>query len=190
MTVARRLVGIIQDAALVCRLRSRVHPARFWETTGTITARNVSSTIVCGNAGMDEMLSRGWNELIARDSGPLHVRLLLQPIAASFLAVRSGLRDADAGRPVFFWTVALEPAQRWSLLRSLWKDVGKLYLIACVLDVVYQLLVLRWIYPVQTLIVATLLAICPYLVFRGLANRVRRWMGPQPSAPTGEHQRG
>ena len=135
---------------------------------------------------MEEMFSRGWDELIARDSGPLHVRLLLQPLVASILAIRSGLNDAREGRPVFFWNLALKPAQRRSLLRHLRKDVGKLFLVACVLDVVYQLLVLRWVYPVQTVIVATVLAIFPYLVFRGLANRLGRRIGSKKSEKEGE----
>ena len=139
-----------------------------------------------GNAGMEEMFSRGWSELIARDSGPLHVRLLLQPLVATILAIRSGLNDAREGRPVFFWTLALKPAQRRSLLRHLWKDVGKLFLVTCVLDVVYQLVVLRWVYPVQTVIVATVLAIVPYLVFRGLANRLGRRIGSTKSEKEGE----
>jgi hypothetical protein len=126
---------------------------------------------------MEEMFNRGWTELIARDSGPLHVRLVLQPLVATLLAVRSGLHDAREGRPVFFWALALEPAQRRALLRHLWKDVGKLFLVACFLDVVYQVLVLRWVYPMQTLPLATVLAILPYIVFRGLANRVGRLIG-------------
>jgi hypothetical protein len=130
---------------------------------------------------MEEMFSRGWDELIARDSGPLHVRLIFQPLVATILAIRSGLNDAREGRPVFFWTLALEPAQRRALFRHLWKDVGKLFLVACVLDLVYQLLVLRWVYPVQTMIVATALAILPYLVFRGLANRLGRRIGATKS---------
>lgn len=133
--------------------------------------------MVFGNGGLEEMFSRGWGELVARDSGPLHVRLILQPLVATVLAIRSGLRDAREGRPVFFWTLALQPVQRRSLLRHLWRDVGKLFLVACVLDVVYQLLVLRWVYPVQTAIVATVLAILPYLVVRGLANRLGRRIG-------------
>jgi hypothetical protein len=128
---------------------------------------------------MEEMLSRGWNELIARDSGPLHIRLILQPLVATILAIRSGVKDAREGRPVFFWTIIGEPAKWRFLMREAWEDVGKLFLVAVVLDVVYQIIILRWVYPVQTLIVATVLAIVPYLVFRGLANRVRRRMGPK-----------
>ncbi len=132
------------------------------------------------------MFTRGWDELIARDSGPLHARIILQPLAATILAVRSGLNDAREGQPVFFWALALEPTVRRPLLRRLWRDVGKLFLAACLLDVVYQLLVLRGFYPVQTVIVATVLAILPYLVFRGLANRLGRRIGSQKSGKSGE----
>lgn len=135
---------------------------------------------------VEETFSRGWGELIARDTGPLHLRLLLQPLVASILAIRSGLNDARKGCPVFFWTLALQPMQRQSLLRQLWKDVGKLFFAACMLDVVYQLLVLHWVYPVQTVLVATFLAILPYLVFRGLANRLGRQIGLTNSEKKGE----
>jgi hypothetical protein len=110
----------------------------------------------------------------------LHFRFILQPVVAVLLAVRAGCRDARQGRPAFFWTAVREPTQRLFLMRQLWKDVGKLFLVAVVLDVIYQILALPWVYPVQTLIVATLLAIVPYLVFCGLANRFMRAMRPEP----------
>lgn len=129
---------------------------------------------------LQEMLSRGWDNLMTRDSGPLHVRLVLQPLVATILATQAGWRDARQGRPVFFWTVVLKPAQRHQLLRELYQDVGKLFLVAIVLDVLYQIIVLRWLYPVQTLIVATMLAIIPYLVVRGVTNRVVTQLRPRP----------
>lgn len=120
---------------------------------------------------MEEMFSRGWNELIARDNGPLFFRFIFQPLVAMAFAIRAGLRDAREHRPAFFWRVVRDPTERHILILQLWKDIGKLFLVAVVLDVVYQLIVLHWIYPVQTLIVATLLAIVPYLIVRGLTNR-------------------
>ena len=135
---------------------------------------------------MEEMFSRGWDELIARDSGPLHVRLILQPLVATILAIRSGLRDAREGQPVFFWTVVRDPPKRALLLRQGWKDVGKLFLVAVVLDVIYQIIVLHYFYPVQTLIVATTLAIVPYLVVRGLTNRIVTRIHPRQSQDTKE----
>jgi hypothetical protein len=121
---------------------------------------------------MEEMLSRGWHELLARDSGPLHIRLILQPLVATILAIRAGRRDAQERWAVFFWTFVRDPAKRHFLIREAWEDVGKLFLVAIILDVIYQTIVLRWFYPVQTLIVAILLALVPYLIVRGLTNRM------------------
>jgi hypothetical protein len=128
---------------------------------------------------MDDMFSRGWDDLIARDSGPLHDRLILQPLVATFLAIRAGWKDVRAGRPAFFWAVVRDPAHRLFLLRQGWKDVGKIFLVALVLDVIYQVLVLRWVYPTQMLIVATVVAFVPYLVFRGLTTRIARHVRPK-----------
>ena len=55
--------------------------------------------------------------------------------------------------------------------------MGKLFLAAVVLDVIYQVVVLRWFYPVQALVVAVVLAVVPYLLVRGLANRIGRRLG-------------
>jgi hypothetical protein len=118
------------------------------------------------------MLSRAWNELMARDSGPLHMRLILQPLVAMILAIRAGWADAREGQAIFFWTLVRDPAQARAMLRNLWKLVGKVFLVAVVLDVVYQIIVLHWIYPVQTLIVATTLALVPCMVVRAIGNRI------------------
>ncbi|HEV3261652.1 MAG TPA: hypothetical protein VG013_32685, partial [Gemmataceae bacterium] len=121
---------------------------------------------------MEEMFTRAWNDLLARDSGPLHFRLFLQPLVATILAIRAGWADAWAGRPIFFWTLVREPAQARTVLRNLWTFVGKVFIVAVALDVVYQLIVLQWIYPVETLIVATMLALVPCMVVRAIGNRI------------------
>jgi hypothetical protein len=121
---------------------------------------------------MEEMFSRGWSELIARDSGPLHVRLVCQPLVATIFAIRDGRSDARERRRLFFWALVRDPLQRRPLLGQLWRHVGKLFVAAIILDVVYQVVVLRWVYPVQSLLVATTLAIVPYLVVRGVTNRI------------------
>ncbi len=128
---------------------------------------------------MEDMISRGWDELVGRVGGPLTFRLIIQPTVAVFLAIRSGLRDAREGRPVFFWTAVLNPARRSDLLRQGWKDIGTLFLVAVVLDVIYQIIVLHGVYAGQLLIVATTLALVPYLVVRGLANRIAARIVPR-----------
>jgi hypothetical protein len=54
---------------------------------------------------------------------------------------------------------------------------GRVFALAVVLDVVYQLYVLHFVYPLQSIAVAFLLAIVPYLILRGLVTRAARAMG-------------
>jgi hypothetical protein len=121
---------------------------------------------------MEEVFTRAWDNLLSRDSGPLHFRLVIQPLMATILAIRAGWAEAWAGRPIFFWTLVREPAKARPMLRNMWRFVGKVFLVAVVLDVIYQLIVFHWIYPVETLIVATLLALVPCLVVRAIGNRI------------------
>jgi hypothetical protein len=123
---------------------------------------------------MDELLTRVWENLIGRAHGPLTFRLLLQPAIAIYFATRAGLRDAREDRAPYFWALIYDPAHRREMLRQGWRDVGKIFVIAVVLDVIYQLLVVRWIYTGETLIVATVLALIPYLLIRGLVTRIAR----------------
>lgn len=60
------------------------------------------------------------------------------------------------------------------MLQSGWKDVGKVFMFAILMDVVYQLIVVRWVYPVELLIIAIVLAILPYLLIRGPLSRMWR----------------
>ena len=99
-------------------------------------------------------------------------RLILQPAMALFLAIRSGLKDAKLGNPPYFWTLLTNPAHRRDMLRDGWKSVGKVFVLAVVLDVVYQIIVLHFVYPGEALIVAFVLAIVPYVVLRGLVTRL------------------
>jgi hypothetical protein len=127
-----------------------------------------------------EFFARVWEMLIGRADGPLTLRLIFQPTVAATFAIRAGLRDAREGRPpYFFWSVFTNPARRPELLRLAWKDVGKVFIAAVALDVIYELVVYRWVYPGQALIVATVLAIIPYLLIRGPVTRIMRRL-PRP----------
>ena len=127
---------------------------------------------------MDDFLGRGWHDLVGRMHGPLFARLLVQPAVAAILAIRAGLRDAREGRGPYLWRIASDPEHRSQDLRQGWKDAGKLFLVALVLDVIYQLVVLRWVYVGEAIIVAIVLAIVPYVVLRSLVRRVAARSGP------------
>jgi hypothetical protein len=121
---------------------------------------------------LEDTLMRLWENLIGRVTGPMKFRFFLQPTMAIFFAVRSGLKDAREGNPPYFWAVFTNPAHRREMLRDGWKSVGKVFVLALVLDVAYQIFFLRWIYPVEALLVALGLAIVPYLLVRGPVNRI------------------
>ena len=120
-----------------------------------------------------EYFARHWQMLIGRFQGPLTFRFVMQPLVAVALAVRVAVRDVREGcPPYFFLPFFTDPARRGELLRIAWKDVGKVFIVAFLLDLVYELIVHRWIYPGQALIIAVALAIIPYLLVRGPLTRI------------------
>jgi hypothetical protein len=124
---------------------------------------------------MEEHWSRFIENLFARLDGPLHFRFFMQPIMAMIFAVIDGVKDAKLGRPAYFWAVVSNREQRRELVKLGWKRIGKVFVLAIILDIIYQIKVHHWIYPGETLLVAILLAILPYLLLRGPINRFVRW---------------
>ena len=121
---------------------------------------------------MDDTLMRIANDLAARVSGPMKFRLVLQPLMAAFFAIRSGLADARAGKPPYFWSLVSDPAHRADRIKDGWASVGRVFVLAVALDVVYQIIVSRFVYVGEAIIVAFILAIAPYLILRGLVTRL------------------
>ena len=148
-----------------------------------------------------DALSRTVEQLIARADGPLHFRLVVMPITVTILAIRAHVKDVKEGEPIFFGAFVRSPTERRRLLRSGLKDFGRVFIIACVLDTVYQLMALRSFHPGQMLIVAVVCAIVPYFLVRGpilrVAHYLRRRLGgaaetstaaakPDPESPVKE----
>jgi hypothetical protein len=104
----------------------------------------------------------------------LHFRLLITPIVVTILAVRAGIRDAREGRQTFVWAFLAKPNERRQLVHSALKDVGRVFLVAVVLDTAYQVFVLHALYIVQLLIVAGGCAVVPYVLIRGLVTLLTR----------------
>jgi hypothetical protein len=124
--------------------------------------------------GVEEIWMRLIENLADRVSGPMKFRMLLQPGMAIAFAVIAGLRDAKLGKPPYAWALLNDPEHRRDMLKDGWKSVGKVFVLAMVLDVIYQIIVLQFVYPGEVLIVALLLAIVPYLLVRGLVTRIAR----------------
>jgi hypothetical protein len=125
---------------------------------------------------MKELLARVWMNVVGRVGGPMTFRIILQPTMATLLALRAGLKDAREGRPPYFWAILTDAKNRADLLREGWRGIARVFLLAVIMDVIYQWIVQRWVYPVEVVIVAILLAVVPYLLIRGPVNRIaRQW---------------
>jgi hypothetical protein len=121
--------------------------------------------------------NQAWQEIAARPEGPLAMRFYLQPCMSTLFAIRDGLKDARIGRPAYFWAIFTDQRNRNERLRDGWRSIGKIFFLAAVLDVLYQLIVLQGLRPLETLIVSTLLAIVPYITVRGLVTRLANLTG-------------
>ena len=139
---------------------------------------------------MEEYLKRTLEHLLGRLQGPLTIRLILQPTAAAILAIRAAIRDARKGRPAYGWAVLTDPVRRPELLREGWQEVARVFLAAVIVDLIYEIIVLHKIYPEQSLIVATFLALLPYPLLRGLVNRIVRLRIPKaPGSSDGSYRK-
>ncbi len=125
-------------------------------------------------ADMEEYLRRVWEELIGRVHGPLTFRLILQPLTAAVLATRAAAKDAREGRPAYGWALITDRVRRRALLREGWREVAKVFVAAVIIDLIYEIVVFHRIYPGQSVIVAAILALLPYPLFRGSVNRILR----------------
>jgi len=125
---------------------------------------------------MDDIVARIFENLVGRLHGPMQFRLIMQPAMACFFAVKDGMKDAREGSPLYFWALLTEPGHRKELLRAGWKSVGRTFILGLVMDTIYQIWQLKAFYPFEAIVVATTLAIVPYLLVRGPVNF---WMRPK-----------
>ena len=123
-----------------------------------------------------KVLARVLENLADRLTGPVSFRFILQPLVAAAFAIVAGLQDARLGRPPYLWAILTERANRAALVKDGWDQIGKVFVVAILLDLVYQVVVLE-IYPGEALIVAVLLAIVPYAVLRGVVTRIAGMLG-------------
>lgn len=120
---------------------------------------------------MDETTLRVWHDLVARTTGPMWFRLIIQPLVAVYFGVRAGLSNARAARGPDQAVDAAAP-DRKALLHQALRDVGKMFLVGVGLDVVFQLIALRTVYPMEALVVGFFLVAVPYQIVRSLVAAV------------------
>jgi hypothetical protein len=130
-----------------------------------------------------EMIGRGWSDFLAREHGSMHFRFIAQPTVAALLALHAGIQDAREGKKGYFWAILSNSKRRLELLREGWRGVRTPFLVAIVLDCIYQIITDRFVYPLELLFTASLLALVPYILLRGPFNHIARLFLRAGAAP-------
>jgi hypothetical protein len=119
-----------------------------------------------------DALSQNVERILGRASGPLNFRLVMMPTVVTVLAIRAHLKDVREGHPIYLGAFFTSPTERRRLFRSGLRDFGKVFVVACVLDSIYQFIVFRAFFPIEMLIIALACAIVPYFLIRGPITRI------------------
>jgi hypothetical protein len=124
---------------------------------------------------------RIWYDLVERTDAPMRFRFILQLLMAAIVAVRAGINDARTGRSPYFWTMLGNPRERAQRLNEGVNATARIILLGLVMDMIYQVIVLKQFYPAEAVIVALLFAFVPYVIVHGPAARIaRRRFGATP----------
>jgi hypothetical protein len=126
-----------------------------------------------------EMLTTRGEHLFDRFNGPLNFRLIVMPLVVTVFAIRGHFRDAREGKPLFRWPFRKTRAESIYVLKSGFKDFGKVFIMACLLDTIYQIMVLKAFFPGELIVVAMVSAVVPYFLVRGPLLRVACWLNPK-----------
>ncbi len=122
---------------------------------------------------MEDFINNFLNNVGIRHEGPMSFRLYLQPAMSLIYAVIAGLKDAKAGKPPFVIDgLILGKTDRKQALKDLWKGVGKVFILAVIMEIIFEIIVYKTIHPLEVIRVSFFLAILPYLIFRGLVERI------------------
>jgi hypothetical protein len=127
------------------------------------------------------------NGLADRAHGPMHLRFIMQPLMAFYLAFRDGKNDAREGKSPYFWSLFRDSEHRRERLLHGWKSIGKVCIAAFVLDVVFQFIVFhRPRFRGGAISAGIILALLPYILLRGPVNR---WFTRQRAATEASQDR-
>jgi len=125
-----------------------------------------------------KVIEQFWHDLVERPDGPMRFRFVLQPLMATIVAIRDGLKDVRSGRSPYFATVLGNPQERMGRLREGLNATARILALGLVMDVIYQAIVFQTFYPDQALVVALVLAFVPYVIVREVIARI--WHSQQP----------
>lgn len=125
--------------------------------------------------------SRLWHDVIGRSHGPMTFRFFLQPAMALITAFHDGIADARTGRRPYLHTILHDAGARGGRMQEGLVSIARIILLGFAMDALYQWRVLGTFYPAEAVAITLILAVIPYVIFRGPIDRIaRRWFVHHP----------
>ena len=118
---------------------------------------------------MEDEIAAGF---MTRLDGPFSLRFFLQPAMAIMFAVKDGLKDGRTGQDHYLWSLLFRPGQRRERIASAWASIGKVSIMAFVLDSLFQWVAMGQIKLTASLLMALFLCVIPYSLLRGPVSRL------------------
>jgi hypothetical protein len=107
-----------------------------------------------------------------RFTGPLHLRVILQPLVAIILGIKYGRSDFKKDHPPFFLDIISDKLNRNQKLKMAYRSILTPFLIGVVVDAIFQYIVFHKIHLYGTLLAGIVLIAIPYTLSRGFTNRI------------------
>lgn len=123
---------------------------------------------------MEDFLNAFLKAVDIRHDGPMSFRIIIQPIMSLIFAIIAGVKDAKAGKKPLIQALIFGKTRRTrrDMLNEIWKDVGKVFILAAVLEIIFEIIEFKTVHPLVVLRVSFFLAIVPYLIMRGPVERI------------------
>ena len=121
---------------------------------------------------MNEVLERVVEGIVARVTGPMSMRFLLQPVAAILVGIRDGRLDARAGTPPYIFDLVFRPEGRRRALSSALQTLLIPMTVGTILDAIAQYLIFQRVHILPAMLVGAFVMGVPYSLARGISNRV------------------
>lgn len=113
-----------------------------------------------------------FERFVARFTGPMHVRFIVQPVMAIILGIRDGVHDAREGTTPFLWDLCTRPERRTRQLKKALQRLMIPLVVAVVLDGIVQYLLFQHVRVLGAVIIGVILMGLPYSLARELTNRI------------------
>lgn len=128
---------------------------------------------------MDSSLP-GLERLVARFTGPMNLRFIVQPLIAIILGIRDGVHDAREGIAPFLWNLCTRREGRKRQLNKVLKRLLIPLIVAVVLDAIVQYMLFQRIRVLGAVIMGVTIMGLPYAFARELTNRIVSARSPAP----------